>query len=344
MSLVVERPGLLSTVQDLGRFGWQHIGIVPCGAMDPESLQIANALVGNAPGDAAIEITVRGPELLIERQMLIALSGAPMAAQLSHKGGALVPVPSDRPVLVPSGSRLVCGSLSRGTRAYLAVAGGIACKPVLDSRSTYLPGEFGGLAGRALRSGDRLPVASNIATLSRERFAGLTRRSRTAMHEQGMTSTRWSVPSQTVSGSEELTVRFVDGHHAALFTERSHQVFTNEWYRIAPESNRMGYRLAGPKLDRTRNVDVLSEPTALGTVQVPADGAPIVLMADHQTTGGYAKIAEVISADMPRLAQLRPGGLLRFQSCQLSVAIALREQARQRLRTMCRSIAWEYGT
>lgn len=343
MSIVIERPGLLSTVQDLGRFGWQHIGIVPGGAMDPEALQIANALVDNAPGDAAIEITVRGPELLIERQMLIALSGAPMRARLSHKDSAPADFPLGRPVLVLSGSRLICGPLTRGTRAYLAVAGGIATKPVLDSRSTYLPGAFGGLGGRALRSGDRLPLAGGIATLSRERFARLASRSRTVRLDNGMASTRWSVAAPSVPSGDELTVRFVEGHHAPLFTDRSRQLFTNEWYRIAADSNRMGYRLAGPKLERAKNVDVLSEPTALGTVQVPADGAPIVLMADHQTTGGYAKIAEVITADMPRLAQLRPGGLLRFQSCQLVVAVSLREQARQRLATIRRSIAWEYG-
>lgn len=343
MSIVVERPGLLSTIQDLGRFGWQHIGIVPGGAMDPETLQIANALVGNAPEDAAIEFTVRGPELSIERQMLIAISGAQMRVQLSHKDSPPSDFPLDRPVLVPSGSRLICGSLTRGTRAYLAVAGGITTKPVLDSRSTYLPGAFGGLAGRALRKGDRLPLASNIATLSRERFAQLAFRSRTIRLANGMASTRWSVASPSIPSGDELTVRFVDGHHAALFTERSRQIFTGEWYRVAADSNRMGYRLIGPKLERAKNIDVLSEPTAWGTIQVPADGAPIVLMADHQTTGGYAKIAEVITADMPRLAQLRPGGLVRFQSCQLNVAVALREQARRRLATIRRSIAWEYG-
>lgn len=344
MSLIVERPGLLTTVQDLGRYGWQHIGIVPGGAMDPEALQIANALVGNAPDDAALEITVRGPEIAFERQTLIAISGGQMSAQLSYKGAAPIEMPIDRPVLVASGARLICRSLTRGMRAYLAVAGGITTKPVLNSRATYLPGAFGGLAGRALSAGDRLPVASNIATLSRERFAQLARRSRTIALASGIASTRWSVAGQTRADSDELTVRFVDGHHATLFTERSRQIFTSEWYRIAADSNRMGYRLAGPRLERAKNVDVLSEPTAWGTVQVPADGAPIVLMADHQTTGGYAKIAEVISVDMPRLAQLRPGGLVRFQPCQLSVAVALREQARRRLALIRRSIAWEYGT
>jgi antagonist of KipI len=316
------RPGLLTTVQDLGRHGLQHVGLSPGGAMDPVSLTLANALVGNPPGAAALEITVIGPELLFEHDTLVALCGAEFQGAFPH----------NRPVLARAGDRLAVGRAVRGARAYLAVAGGFAIEPVLGSCSTYLPGHFGGLEGRALRHGDALPLVEDV---SAERFAALKRRSGA--------SVRWSVPPLTVPDREPIVVHAIEGQHFADFDAAAQRLFFDTVWKVAPESNRMGFRLAGPALVRTATEEILSGPTTLGSVQVPANGLPIALMADHQTTGGYPRIAEIVSADVPRVAQMAPGATLHFALCSLETARELRLDAKTRLEAALRSIAWEFG-
>ena len=317
MSVRVRRPGLLTTIQDLGRYGLQHIGIVPCGAMDPVAHCVANALVGNSDAAATLECTLVGPELEFEEDALVALYGA--SFQVKSPGFSI-----NRPVLVKGGTVLALGSAWRGSRAYLAIAGGFAVPEVLGSRSTYLPAGFGGFEGRALKAGDCLDTVADMARLSAERFSRM----------QG----RWTAPELTVPPKGALTVRAMDGRHQAQFDEASRAAFFAHEWRISPTSNRMGYRLEGPPLKRTRSVENLSEPTCLGTVQVPNDGAPILLMADHQTTGGYPKIAEVASADMPLLAQLAPGARIRFTPCSIEEAQQAEDRSLERLRLVQKSI------
>ena len=325
MTIRVLRPGLLMTVQDLGRHGLQHVGLCPGGAMDPMSLMLANALVGNDPGAAALEITVLGPDLEFKRDTLIALVGAEFEAD----------IPLNRPVLVTRNSHISIGRAARGARGYLAVAGGIAVPEVLGSRSTYLPGAFGGLEGRVAKRGDVLPLAENYEQLSRERYEALK-------NKRG-TSVRWSVPPFSVPDREPIVLHALEGEHFADFDANMQRVFYDTVWRVTPDSNRMGYRLAGPPLTRAKTDELLSGPTALGTVQVPANGVPIALMADHQTTGGYPRIAEIASADVPRLAQIAPGGTVHFARCGLDTAAELRKDVRTRLQNMLRGIAWEYG-
>ena len=325
MTLRVLRPGLLMTVQDLGRHGHQHVGLCPGGAMDPISLRMANALVGNDPGAAALEITVLGPDLEFKHETLVALVGAEFEAD----------IPLNRPVLVERNSLVCISRAARGARGYLAVAGGIAVPEVLGSRSTYLPGAFGGLEGRVLKRGDLLPLAENAEQLSRERYEQLK-------SKRG-TSVRWSVTAFTVPDREPIVLHAIDGEHFADFDANMQRVFYDTVWRVTPDSNRMGYRLTGPALTRGKSDEILSGPTTLGTVQVPANGAPIALMADHQTTGGYPRIAEIASADVPRLAQIAPGGTLHFARCGLDMAAELRKDVRERLQTVLRGIAWEYG-
>lgn len=322
MSVRVLRPGLLTTVQDQGRHGLQHVGLCPGGAMDTVALALANALVGNPPGVAALEITVIGPELLFEEDTLVALCGA------EFQGG----FPHNRPVLARAGSKLSVGRAVRGARAYLAVAGGFWLEAVLGSCSTYLPGGFGGFEGRALRHGDVLPLAENC---SKERFAALKRKNGSTV--------RWSAPPLTLPDREPIVVHALEGQHFASFDAAAQRAFFDTVWRVAPESNRMGFRLAGPPLVRTESDEILSGPTCLGSVQVPASGSPIALMADHQTTGGYPRIAEIASADVPRVAQLAPGATLHFALCSLETARELRRDASTRLEAALRSIAWEYG-
>lgn len=325
MTIRVVRPGLLMTVQDLGRPGHQHIGLCPGGALDPLSLELANALVGNEAGAAALELTVAGPELQFERDTLVALAGAAFDAD----------IPIERPVLVAQGSRLSIGHAERGARGYLAVAGGIAVEPVLGSRSTYLPGRFGGLQGRVVQRGDALPLVPESERLSHERFAALR-------HRRGNT-VRWWIPPLTVPDRMPVVLHAIEGQHFADFDSSAQRAFFDAIWRVTPESNRMGCRLAGPPLVRAKKDQILSAPTGLGSVQVPAGGAPIALLADRQTTGGYPRIAEIASADVSRLAQIPPGGTLRFARCGLDMAAELRKDVRTRLETALQGIAWEYG-
>ena len=329
MSLRIVRPGLLTTVQDRGRYGLQHLGIVACGPMDPVALELANGLVGNFTGEAALEITVIGPEIAFEADALIALCGATFEAKAAGR-----PLPMDRPVFLPKGSVLNTGRAVRGSRAYLAVAGGIGTPLVLGSRSTYLPAKFGGLEGRALRAGDVLPLFQNSRDLAFKRYKKLL---------DGMRSVNWSAPAQTSPEREPIVIHAMEGRHHAHFDAAARRAFFEATWKVSPDSNRMGFRLAGPVLARTEAVEILSEPACLGTVQVPANGLPIALMADHQTTGGYPKIAEIAAADVPRLAQLAPGGTVQFARCTLEQAGELRRALRQRLDSALRSLAWKHG-
>ena len=335
MSIKVLRPGLLTTVQDRGRYGLQHLGIVPAGAMDPIAHVLANALVGNAVDEATLEITVIGPELEFEQRALVALCGAEFDARAD--GHAL---PLNRPVLLEAGTRLTLRRALRGARAYLAIAGGVALDEVLGSRSTYVPARFGGLEGRALRAGDVLPGPRGAARLAAGRYAKLARGATT---RDGLCTVRWSAPSLTLPDREPIVLHAMEGRHFARFQATSQRVFFDAVWRVSPDSNRMGYRLSGPTLALNEAGEILSEPTCLGTVQVPANGVPIALMADHQTTGGYPKIAEIAVADVPRLAQLAPGGTLHFARCTLEDALALRRDAQQRVNAALRAVTWEYG-
>jgi len=335
MSIRVLRPGMLTSLQDLGRYGMQHVGVVPCGAMDGVSHRIANALVGNGETAATLEMTLRGPVLEFDHAVLVALHGAEMAATVDGR-----PMPRGRPVLVAPGKRLDCGSALVGCRAYLAVAGGFDAPVVLGSRSTYLPAGFGGLGGRALAAGDRLSIAGDGVTLSAERAARL--RLRTAKGDS-LASVTWRAPDHSLTRETEIRLHALDGRHIELFESAAVDAFFGGEWRVLPDSNRMGFRLSGPALKREVPGDLLSEATCLGTVQVPADGAPIVLMADHQTTGGYAKIAEIAGADICRLAQAAPGARLRFGRTDVGVADALRGVLEQHLATLRRSLSWQYG-
>ena len=336
MSLRIIRPGLLSTVQDRGRHGLQHLGVVPCGPMDPVALELANALVGNRNGEAAIEFTVLGPEIAFEADALISLCGALFEAKVGS-----VPVPANRPVLLQKNAVLSTGRALLGSRGYLAVAGGIATAPVLGSRSTYLPAKFGGLEGRLLRAGDMLPLFKSAPDFARKRYESLSSRKEL---QNGLRSVTWSAPALTLPEREPIMIHAMEGRHHAHFDAASQRAFFEATWKVSPDSNRMGFRLAGPTLARVEAFEILSEPACFGTVQVPANGLPIALMADHQTTGGYPKIAEIAAADVPRLAQLAPGGSVQFARCTLEQARELRRALRQRVDSALRSLAWDYQT
>jgi antagonist of KipI len=338
MTLRVLRPGALATVQDLGRVGLQHLAIVPGGAMDPASHRVSNALVGNRDDAATLEIALSGPELLFGGAGLVALHGARFEAALD---GA--PFPLSRPVLVQTGARLRIGRALAGCFAYLAVAGGIDVPRVLGSRGTYLPGAFGGLRGASVTTGAILPSVRAADALAASRFACLEARHGTVPVGRAGRSVRWLAPASTLPATDPAVVRAVDGVHATLFPDATRAAFFGERWRVAPDSNRMGYRLLGLRLELLRPTEIVSQATCLGTVQVPSSGQPIVLMADHQTTGGYPKIAEVIAADVPLVAQAPPGATVRFVRVTLEEADAAREAAGRDVDRLVDRILWEFG-
>ena len=283
-TLTVVKAGMLTTVQDLGWRGHRAQGLPVSGAADAFALRRANLVVGNPENLAALEFTLIGPHLRFSHDTLVALCGAQFGDW-----------PHDQPVRVAAGTTLTLGAARRGCRGYLAVAGGIDVPPILGSRSTYLRAGFGGLEGRALREGDTLRI-----TAVERRPAG-----------------RWHIDERIAPAcTPSPTLRVIRGAQADEFSES----LFSESYRVTPRSDRMGVRLAGPALARRTAVDLLSVPAVPGTVQVPPDGQPIILMADAQTIGGYPQIAHVISVDLHLVAQLRPGASVRFREVTLGEA------------------------
>ncbi|WP_210516931.1 5-oxoprolinase subunit C family protein [Hymenobacter terricola] len=332
MSLRILRPGLLTTVQDLGRFGYQQDGIIVSGAADAVALRVANLLVGNEENAAGLEITLLGPAISFETDQLIALTGAHLSPTINGQ-----PVGQHRTIWVVAGATLAFGAAVAGCRAYLAVAGGVAVPLVLGSRATYLRAGFGGLHGRALRAGDELPIgeASDASATLQQ-----------ALVRQGTAwaQARWTPgPDLCPTPRRSPFVRALRGPEYEQFSAKSQQAFWRESFTITAEADRMGYRLQGPKLERIEETELLSSAVTFGTVQVPAGGQPIALLADHQTTGGYPRLAQVISADFSVLAQAAPGQRLRFQEVSLPEAQALYLAQERQVQALRRGIAAVFG-
>lgn len=323
MSITVQKPGLLSTFQDEGRAGYQHQGIPAAGAMDARSHRLANTLAGNEADEATLEITLMGPTLRFDAPACIALSGADLSATLDGE-----PLPLSRPLVVRAGATLAFGAPQVGARAYLAVHGGFALTPVMGSYSTYLRSGFGGLEGRALRRGDQIAFKRTLID-DTPRIDALARE---------LWDLRIYLPA-TLRALQRPSVRFLPGLHWDEFNEASRHAFSTGSYRISPQSDRMGYRLDGPTLVMTTPRQILSEATSFGTVQVPAGGQAIVLMADRQTTGGYPKLAQIAAVDLPVLAQCAPGQSLQFSPIELAQAQSLDAARARAFHTLAESLA-----
>ncbi len=290
-------PGMFTTIQDDGRYGYQRFGMPIAGAMDKLSYELANLLVGNHSGEAALETTLSGPEIEFAADTYVAVCGADMQAALNGSR-----IPMNQTIPVEAGSRLSFGHLVHGSRTYIAFAGGLATEPVMESRSTYLRAGIGGFHGRALIAGDRLPIPSlNYKLPVKQAPAEL------CMEEMQ------DKPFGLLPGPE--IKRFVYPALKNLLTTQ---------YTLSENCDRMGYRLQGePLVFRTgAQPDILSAGTVAGTLQIPADGQPILLMADRQTTGGYARIAVMAAVDINYAAQLKPGDSIRFVETTIEKAQA----------------------
>ncbi len=315
MSIDVLRPGLLTTVQDLGRHGWRHLGVGCAGALDAFSHRVANRLVGNPEAAATLECTLAGPRLRFRHPARVAVCGALFALDVDG-----VAVDGWRPLWLPAGATLTIGAARRGARGYLAVAGGLAVDPVLGSASTDLRGGFGGIEGRALRAGDALRVFRATSGTAPEELR---------------VAPWWIEPAPELDFEHPATIRMLAGHDNAL----AGATLCARGWRVAAASDRQGLRLDGEAIAGETAAAGRSEPVAPGTVQLPPDGHPIVLLADAQTHGGYARVGHVIQADMPRLAQLRPGDRLRLVPCTPDEARGIACAQRQRLARIGHAIA-----
>jgi antagonist of KipI len=275
--------------------------------MDAVSHRVANRLLGNQEAAATLEVTLIGPELLFEEAAVVAVCGAEFALRVD---GA--PAPMWGPIEVKAGARMTFGARLHGARAYCAIAGGITCEPVFGSRATNLVARMGPFGGRPLSAGDNLPLAPDRPTAIEELPAATLK---------GRVTPLVPLPQ----GGARLRIMWGPQEH--LFTDGARETLTSNRYVVTPQSNRMGYRLDGPRLAHRDAADILSDATPLGTLQVPGSGQPILLMADRQTAGGYPKIATVISADLPLAGQLAPGDWVAFAACDRRTALAaLRDQ------------------
>ncbi|MFD2699273.1 biotin-dependent carboxyltransferase family protein [Paenibacillus shunpengii] len=319
MSIRVIKPGMLTTVQDLGRWGFQKYGVPVSGAMDKDAARIANMLVGNEETDAVLEVTLSGAEFRMEHSGLIAICGGDLKPVMD---GEVLPL--WRPLFINEGSRIKFRgpdySSKRGCRAYIAAAGGMDIPVLMGSRSTYVRGGLGGYSGRMLQSGDSLPILKpEVRSRLLEQLMADKGEKRS-----GYVTTSWFINPSLIY-SRENVIRVVEGNHFTWMSSHSQIRFEQQKYVIEPSSDRMGYRLRGMDgpLELQGEIELLSEGVSEGTIQLPPVGEPIVLLADRQTTGGYPRIAQVASVDLALLAQLPPGVHLSFRLIRVQEAETL---------------------
>ncbi|HLU22035.1 MAG TPA: biotin-dependent carboxyltransferase family protein [Bacillaceae bacterium] len=302
VSIEIIKPGVLSTIQDLGRIGNQQFGVIKSGAMDEFALRTANILVGNEENEAAIEMTLIGPTIRFNCNTLVAICGGDFSPTID---GELVP--KWRPVFIKKGTTLKMGGARKQIRAYLAVAGGLNIPVVMGSRSTYLRAGIGGFMGRKLLSGDVIEIINPIQ--------------KAIDIDQSYISFPKFISSQIKPQYESSNViRIVRGSEYHLFSKKSKELLLSKPFILSSDSDRMGYRLDGHRIQLHKEEEMVSSSVTFGTIQVPANGSPIILMADHQTTGGYPKIGQVIAVDLPLLAQMNIGSEIYFQEVSFEEA------------------------
>jgi biotin-dependent carboxylase-like uncharacterized protein len=295
-------PGLMTTIQDYGRDGYREYGVPASGAVDKLSMKFANMLVGNVGDEAVLEMTITGSDIMFQINTAIAITGADLSPRIN---GNIVEM--YKTIYISKGDILEFTASIRGARAYVAFWGGIQIASVMGSKSTYIRGGFGGLEGRKLTSGDVLSL--NLKETFK--YFGIRK-----------------IPEHLIPQFEnEATIRVVLGPDKETFTDEGIEVFLNSKFTLTNQWDRMGCRLEGPKIAHKNSPDIISSGLIPGTIQVPGHGNPIVMMSDAQTTGGYARIANVISVDMPYMAQLKPGDRVKFCRIELDEAHRLiREQ------------------
>ena len=308
MSITVLNPGLLTTVQDQGRVGYQQFGVSVSGVMDPRSAALANILAGNDQGEAVLECTMMGPQLQFDKANVIAITGGDLGPTLDGK-----PVPGYQAVAVKAGQVLKFTAPKAGCRAFIAFAGGLDIPLTMGSRSTYMKAKIGGYQGRKLEKGDQIGFRAPVETLKR-------------MEDR--------VLRPEFAPKPVYTLRVVMGPQDDYFTDAGIDTFLGQTYTVTPEFDRMGCRLDGPVIAHKEGGDIISDGIAFGAIQVPSAGTPIIMLGDRQTTGGYTKIATVITADFRTLAQLKAGDKARFVKVPVEYAQSLLLAQRSALKAL----------
>ena len=312
MGIRILSSGLLTTVQDLGRTGYQRTGISPSGAVDRKALKIANILVGNQPGEGALEMTMTGASMEFTEPDVVAVTGGDFEATLNG-----IRMPMYAAVPVRTGDVLALGPAKNGCRAYAAFAGGLGVPVMMGSKSTNLKCGIGGFEGRRLKADDELPFSAPCAELDK------------------MELRRVDLPD--LPGPEAL-VRVVLGPQDDYFTQAGIRTLLSEAWTVTNRCDRMGCALDGTPIEYRTKADIISDGIPFGAVQIPSDGKPIVMLSDRQTTGGYAKIAAVISSDLPVFAQRRPGDRIRFQKISMREAQRISLMEEKKLRALRRRL------
>lgn len=310
MSINVLNQGLLTTIQDNGRYGYQKYGIIAGGAMDTYAMKIANILVGNDENEGVLEITMIGPTLKLDKGSLIALTGARMSPQINGKK-----VPMGRPIYIKEECILKFGQCVSGCRTYLSIAGGFDVKSVMESKSTYLRGAFGGKDGRALVKDDILSCGEK-SEVSLKIIDKLKNNSSKKSFNCG----RWYIKNFMLHKEEYVTIRVFKDRQTDYLKDESKENFYNGIFSVDVKSDRMGYRLNGPKIELKEKLEMISGEVSFGTIQLPPDGNPIILLADRATAGGYPKIAHVVSYDIQKIVQMKPGEKIKFKEISIEKA------------------------
>lgn len=292
MGFVTENPGVLTTIQDEGRYGYEQFGMSPAGPMDGTAFRTANLLVGNPEGESALEATVLGPTLRFDQDNVIAVTGADMAPALNGQ-----PYPMYQAVSVKAGDQLKLGAAKTGCRAYIAFAGGLDVPQVMGSRATALQNKVGGYQGRKLAKGDAVGFRAPNPSLPLPRTA--------------------PVPAPA---GREVTIRVILGPQDDMFTKEGLDTFLSQPYTVSKDFDRMGCRLEGPVIQHKTDGNIISDGMVTGAIQVPTSGQPIIMLAERQTVGGYTKIATVISTDLPLVGQRKTGDVIRFQAVSVEEA------------------------
>ncbi|MGP2420837.1 biotin-dependent carboxyltransferase family protein [Bacillus sp. FH] len=307
MDVEVLHAGMFTTVQDLGRSHYQQYGVPVGGAMDQSALRMINMLVGNEENEAALEMTIMGPKLLIKKTTLLAIGGADMEPLLNGER-----IPLWRPILAEEGSMLCFGKVKSGCRTYVTFAGGIHIDRTMGSKSTYIRAAIGGIEGRMLKKGDYFQIG--VQPEMANRFVQ-------DLQKDERIKTKWAISNSILPKyKKHPKLRVIADFEYNQFTEESKKAFFTKEYKVSNYADRMGYRVEGEILNRAVEKEILSSSVTYGTIQIPNGGQPIILMADRQTTGGYPRMGNIISVDLPLLAQLKPGDYVSFENITLEEA------------------------
>ncbi|MFC7062025.1 biotin-dependent carboxyltransferase family protein [Halobacillus seohaensis] len=322
----IVKDGLLTTIQDLGRTGYQKYGVIASGSMDTYAHRIANLLVGNDEHEATIETTLLGPVIKFQKNTLISICGGDLSPTIDGQQVGMW-----KSIFVKSGALLKFGRPQSGCRSYIAIAGGMDIAKVMESHSTYIRAKIGGYEGRALQTDDEISLRS----------------SPDYQFETGSSNfveTDWAIAAHMIPNySSRPVISLINGPQYEWFDEKSKHSLYSEAFKVSSQSDRMGYRMNGPTLSLQNSKELISEAVAFGSIQVPPDGNPIILLADRQTTGGYPKIGQVASIDLPILCQMKPGEQLTFKEITLAQAQKAYIQQEHAIQQLKRSISLKNG-